>query len=171
MTARRQRTPSEVRSIHNAQPIGAVRATTRRFSFRLVREEAPGYGAREVTTPERAAPIARAAIGSEISECLIAIFVDARHRVIGWAECARGSLNVNRFAPRDVLIRALSVNACSVIVAHNHPSGDPRPSRADRLVTAALRSACDIVGIPLLDHLIVTDLAHHSFREDEAWDH
>jgi len=151
-----------------AQP--AIRVSTRRYYFTLVREEAPAYPAREeVTTPNRAAQLARAAIGGDISECLIAIFLDARHRVTGWTECARGGLNVNRFSPRDILVPALTANACSLVISHNHPSSDPSPSRADRAVTASLREACRIVGIPLLDHVIVTADAHFSFREHEAW--
>jgi len=82
---------------------------------------------------------------------------------------ARGTLNAARLTPRDILVRALALNAASVAVAHNHPSGDETPSRADRQVTAVLRDACNLVGIPLLDHVIVTDTAHYSFRETEGW--
>jgi DNA repair protein RadC len=56
------------------------------------------------------------------------------------------------------------------VLAHNHPSGDPAPSRADRAVTEALRSAATLIGIPMLDHIIVAVRAHHSFREVEGWD-
>jgi DNA repair protein RadC len=82
---------------------------------------------------------------------------------------ARGTLNAARLTPRDILVRALAVNAASVAVAHNHPSGSETPSRADRQVTAVIREACSLVGIPLLDHVIVTDAAHYSFRETEGW--
>jgi DNA repair protein RadC len=55
-------------------------------------------------------------------------------------------------------------------VAHNHPSGDPSPSRADRVVTEALRNAAALIGVPMLDHIVVAARAHHSFREVEGWD-
>jgi DNA repair protein RadC len=69
-----------------------------------------------------------------------------------------------RLQPRDVLVPALCANAAGLIVCHNHPSVDATPSRADRVVTAALRNAAQIVGLPLLDHIIVTDTEHFSFR-------
>lgn len=56
-----------------------------------------------------------------------------------------------------------------MILCHNHPSGTPSPSRADRQVTMALREATQLVGLPLLDHIIVTDSDHYSFRESEGW--
>jgi DNA repair protein RadC len=83
---------------------------------------------------------------------------------------ARGTLNAARLTPRDILVRALAVNAASVAIAHNHPAGVETPSRADRQVTAVIRDACALVGIPLLDHVIVTDTAHHSFRDAEGWE-
>jgi DNA repair protein RadC len=67
-------------------------------------------------------------------------------------------------------VRALHVGCGALVLAHNHPSQDPSPSRADRQVTVALRDACGIVGITLLDHIIVTDRDYWSFRESEGWE-
>ena len=149
-----------------------IRVTTRRYSFQLVRDEAsveyPTGAA--VTCPRDAIAIAQHAIGSEITECVIALFLDARHRVTGYADIVRGTLNSARLSPRDVLAPALWSHAAAIIVAHCHPSGDPSPSRADRIMTSALRDACQLVGVPLLDHLVVTGDAHYSFREAEGWD-
>lgn len=122
-----------------------------------------------VTTPPAGANVARAVIGSEITECLLVVFLDARYRVAGYAEVARGTLNASRFAPRDVFIPALHANAAAVIVAHNHPSGDATPSRADRVATGTLREAGRLIGLPLTDHLIVTPDAVYSFRERDGW--
>jgi DNA repair protein RadC len=88
---------------------------------------------------------------------------------MGYAEIARGTLNAARFQPRDVLIPALHANAAAVIVAHTHPSGDCTPSTADRAATATLRAAGDLIGIDIVDHLVVTEDAHCSIREDEGW--
>ena len=71
---------------------------------------------------------------------------------------------------RDVFGPALRSDAVAVIIGHNHPSGDPSPSRADRVVTSALRNAGSLLGVPVLDHLIVARRGHHSFRETEGWD-
>jgi DNA repair protein RadC len=81
-----------------------------------------------------------------------------------------GSLNSARLLPRDVLAPALRAGAAALIVAHNHPSGEVTPSRADRLVTVALRDAGRLLGLPLLDHIILTARSHFSFREVEAWE-
>ena len=116
-----------------------------------------------------AADVARTVTGSDISECLLAIFLDARNRVTGYSEIARGTLNASRFTPRDVLVPTLHANAAAVIVAHNHPSRDASPSRADRTATASLREAARMIGVSLVDHLIVTTDAVFSFREAEGW--
>jgi DNA repair protein RadC len=149
----------------------SIRVTTRRYSFQVVREAAPAYPAGvAVDGPRNAVAIARHVIGGEIAEVIIVLLLNSRHRVTGFAEVARGTVNASRFNPRDVLVPALAGNAAAVIVCHNHPSGDPSPSPPDRRATRALREACDIVGIPLLDHVIVTDTGHHSFRETEGWE-
>jgi DNA repair protein RadC len=151
--------------------MGAIRVTTRRCSFQVLRDEAAAESPRGslVAGPEDIAQIARELIGAEITEVILAFFLDARHRVAGYAEVARGTLNSARLTPRDVLVRACHMNSQSVAIAHNHPSTVVDPSRADRLVTAALRDACNLVGIPLLDHVIVTDTAHFSFKAAEGW--
>ena len=148
----------------------AIRVSTRRYSFQLVREVAPAYPlGTTVACPREVVAIAQHVIGAEICECLIAIFLDARHRVTGYAEIARGTLNATRFTPRDVLVPALKIACGAIVVAHNHPSGAPEPSRADRVVTVALREACTLMGVPLLDHIIVTESGYWSFRDAEGW--
>jgi DNA repair protein RadC len=103
-------------------------------------------------------------------EQVVVLLLDARHRPLRQEAVAVGSVNASRLQPRDVFGPALRSDAVAVIIGHNHPSGDPTPSRADRLVTAALRGAGDLLGVPLLDHLILAQHAHHSFREAEGWD-
>jgi DNA repair protein RadC len=98
------------------------------------------------------------------------LLLDARHRPISVETVAVGSVNSSRLTPRDVFAPALRAGSSALVVAHNHPSGDPSPSRADRLVTEALRSAATLIGVPMLDHIIVAARGHHSFREVEGWD-
>ena len=148
-----------------------IRVSTRRVRFTLapltVNDAAAPVGD-VVTTPSMAANVARAVIGSDITECILAIFLDARHRVSGYTEIARGTLNSARLTPRDILIPALHANAAAVIVAHNHPSGDATPSSGDRQVTTVLCDAGRLVGVPVMDHLIVTPVDVYSFREREG---
>ena len=103
-------------------------------------------------------------------EQVVVLLLDARHRPIRLETVAVGTINASRLQPRDVFGPALRSDAVAVIIGHNHPSGDPAPSRADRVVTAALRSAGTLLGVPVLDHLIVARRGHHSFRETESWD-
>jgi DNA repair protein RadC len=151
--------------------MSGVRVTTRRLSFHIVREPEPEYPlGSTVVCPREVVAIAQHVIGDEIAECVIAIFLNARHGVIGYAEIARGTLNTSRFQARDVLVPALYSNASAIVVCHNHPSGCTSPSRADRVVTIALRDAARLIGITLLDHVIVGAVEHFSFREHEGWD-
>ena len=151
--------------------MSAIRVSSRRYSFEILRDEADPRFPRGslVSGPRDIVEIARHLIGADIAEVVLAFFLDARQRVTGHAEVVRGTLNAARLSPRDILVRALAVNASSVAIAHNHPSSEVAPSRADQLVTAVLRDACQLVGVPLLDHVIVTATAHYSFRESEGW--
>lgn len=98
-----------------------IRVSTRRYTFQLVSEVEPAYPVRaEITCSRDVARIAHHVIGSAITECLIAVFLNARQRVTGYAEIARGTVNAARFQPRELLIPALHAGACSLVVCHNH---------------------------------------------------
>ncbi|WP_028455109.1 RadC family protein [Chitinilyticum litopenaei] len=84
-----------------------------------------------------------------------ALFLDQQHRLLAAEMLFRGSLSETRVYPREVVKRALATNAAAVIVAHNHPSGEARPSAADLALTQQLKSALELVEIRLLDHFIV----------------
>ena len=90
-------------------------------------------------------------------EVFAALFLDSRHRALAFEELFRGTIDGAQVHPREVVRRALGHNAAAVIVGHNHPSGNPEPSAADRAVTDRLRSALDLVDIRLLDHFVIGD--------------
>ena len=90
-------------------------------------------------------------------EVFAALFLDNRHRVIGFEELFLGTIDGATVHPREVVKRALARNAAAVIVAHNHPSGVAEPSPADRAITRRLRDALALVDIRLLDHVVVGD--------------
>jgi DNA repair protein RadC len=163
-SARRSRQGEALRS-----SMPTIELTTRRVRLTLGVADADDPIGRDVTSPAAAAPIARAAIGSEIAECIVVIFLNARNRVTGYSEVARGTVNAARPSPKDVLIPALYANAHSIVLAHNHQSGDPTPSRADHSVTAVLRDAGRLIGITVVDHLIVIPDRHFSFAVDQEW--
>ena len=90
-------------------------------------------------------------------EVFAVLFLDTRHRALAFEELFQGTLDGAEVHPREVARRALAHNAAAVIVGHNHPSGDPGPSAADRAVTLRLRQALALLDIRLLDHVVVGD--------------
>lgn len=90
-------------------------------------------------------------------EVFAALFLDTRHRAIAFEELFRGTVDGAEVHPREVARRALAHNAAAVIVGHNHPSGNPEPSAADRAVTARLKQALALVDVRLLDHFVIAD--------------
>ena len=90
----------------------------------------------------------------EVFACL---FLDTRHRVLAYEELFRGTLDGSEVHPREVARRCLAHNAAAVIFGHNHPSGNPEASAADRAVTARLKQALALVEVRVLDHFIVGD--------------
>ncbi|MCP5151374.1 MAG: DNA repair protein RadC [Ectothiorhodospiraceae bacterium] len=98
-------------------------------------------------------------------EVFAALFLDNRHRVIRFEEMFRGTIDGASVYPREIVRRALELNAAALIVAHNHPSGVAEPSHADRALTHRLREAVGLVDVRLLDHLVVGDGEIVSFAE------
>ncbi len=88
-------------------------------------------------------------------EVFAVLFLDAQHRMIVMEEMFRGTLSETSVYPREVVVRALHHRAAAVVLAHNHPSGQVRPSRADESLTQALRAALGLVDVRVLDHVIV----------------
>jgi DNA repair protein RadC len=98
-------------------------------------------------------------------EVFVVLFLDSQNRLIMADELFRGTLNQTAVYPREVVRRALELNAAAVILAHNHPSGVAEPSQADRVLTDALRSALRHLDMPVLDHIIVAGGNSYSFAE------
>lgn len=98
-------------------------------------------------------------------EVFAVLFLDSQHRLIQWDEMFRGTLSQTSVYPREVVRRALALNAGAVILAHNHPSGLAEPSRADEFLTQTLKSALQLVDVRVLDHLVVGQGHVVSFAE------
>lgn len=90
-------------------------------------------------------------------EVFAVLFLDTRHRALAFEELFAGTIDGAEVHPREVIRRALAHNAAALIVGHNHPSGNPEPSAADRALTQRLRQALELVDIRLLDHLVIGD--------------
>jgi DNA repair protein RadC len=88
-------------------------------------------------------------------ENIVGVFLNARFEVLKKKTISIGSLNRATLLPRDIIIPALEVNASSVILAHNHPSGNCEPSREDVVVTKNIKKSLDLVGLELIEHLVI----------------
>lgn len=97
-------------------------------------------------------------------EIFVAMF-DTRNRLIHSSMISRGTVNSSLLTPREVFIEALKYGAVSIILLHNHPSGDPAPSKEDLLLTRRMREAGSILNIPVIDHVIIGDNKYCSFKE------
>lgn len=98
-------------------------------------------------------------------EVFAVLFLDTRHRLIDYAEMFHGTIDSASVYPREVVKEALRLNAAAVIISHNHPSGSPEPSAADRVLTQRLKEALALVDVRVLDHIIVAGNASVSFSE------
>ncbi|MDZ4348972.1 MAG: DNA repair protein RadC [Xanthomonadaceae bacterium] len=98
-------------------------------------------------------------------EVFAALFLDSQHRLIEYAELFRGTIDSAAVYPREVVKTALRFNAAAVIFSHNHPSGNPEPSQADRQITQRLKEALALVDVRTLDHIVVGGESTESFAE------
>ena len=96
------------------------------------------------------------------------VLLDAKHAIVRDATVSEGSLTLSIVHPREVFTMAVKESAAAVIFLHNHPSGDPTPSQEDRVLTARLVSAGEVLGIRVLDHIVVGDGRYVSFA-DQGW--
>jgi DNA repair protein RadC len=115
--------------------------------------------------PQTVKDYLRLQLGALDREAFGAMFLDAQHRLLRFETLFRGTLTHTAVHPREILKRALALNAAAVVLAHNHPSGVAEPSRADELITGTLRQALQLVDVRVLDHVVVGRDTTVSFAE------
>jgi DNA repair protein RadC len=118
-----------------------------------------------VMSPDTAYEYIEPILRYEQVEKFLAIFMNTKNRIIAHEIISIGSLNATVVHPRELFNRAIAHRASSLIVAHNHPSGDPTPSREDIEITKRLKDAGEIIGIDVLDHIVVGDCSYTSLKE------
>jgi DNA repair protein RadC len=106
-----------------------------------------------------------ARLARELVEQFYVIFLGEGDRLIADEAQARGTVNHTPVYPREVVRRALELNASAIILVHNHPGGDPTPSRDDLVMTQNIVAAGSVLGIAVRDHIIVGNGRRHSFAE------
>lgn len=97
------------------------------------------------------------------TEQLLLVLLDAKRRIVDESVLSIGTFNSTLISPREICIKAIRNEASYIVILHNHPSGDPTPSRQDVLVTQKIKEVSDLVEIPLLDHIIIGDNRYTSF--------
>jgi len=105
-------------------------------------------------------------VGGRSTECFMVVFLDAKNRVITSQILFEGTITTSAVYPREVVRAAIDHSAVSLILAHNHPSGDPKPSDSDMTITRRVISACRVMDIILHEHLIVGDNCYYSFADE-----
>lgn len=128
------------------------------YERQIVREDAPEYLVeKRFTSPQQVFELFKD-LRIETKEHFICLHLDGKNRIICMDRVSVGSLNQSIVHPREVLKTAVMSSAAALILVHNHPSGDPTPSREDIEITRRLKEASEIIGIKLLDHIIVGDI-------------
>ncbi|MDI3270834.1 DNA repair protein RadC [Pseudomonas sp. AL03] len=110
---------------------------------------------RALTSPQEVSSHLQALLADYEHEVFAILMLDSQHRVLAFQELFRGTLDGASVYPREVVKIALKYNAAAMILVHNHPSGDPDPSQADRTLTKKLQDALNLVGVRTLDHIVV----------------
>jgi DNA repair protein RadC len=125
--------------------------------IRLVRDNAADYFKRECVfeNVKSVKDYLKTVIGLEEREHFSVLFLDSKHQLISFETLFSGTVDSSAVYPREVVKRALELNASALIFAHNHPSGDPKPSNADIEITRKLKNVLSLVEVRVLDHIVV----------------
>lgn len=157
---------ASVEELRQVPGIGLTKAVTIRAALELGRRlgEAPAVG-EAIRVPRDAARFLMARMRGLPQEEFRTVLLNTRHRVIGLERVSLGDLDSSPAAPREVFREPIRRGAAAVILAHNHPSGDPEPSPDDLAVTGRLVQAGRLLGIDVLDHIIIGHNGYVSLRE------
>jgi DNA repair protein RadC len=136
------------------------------YQVKLVRDGSQASERKKVDCAATAAHILQQYLEGADREHFVVLLLDTQNQVIGIHTVTIGTLDASLIHPREVYKTAILANAASVLLAHNHPSGDPSPSTEDLMVTRQLSEAGITIGIEVLDHVVVGDAGrYYSFRE------
>ncbi|HEY5792735.1 MAG TPA: DNA repair protein RadC [Chthoniobacterales bacterium] len=157
--------------MNSAKGIGLAKACELAAAFELGKRLARGLGARpKVDSPEAIYDLMAPEMQALRTESLRLLLLDTKYQLIRVEEISLGSVSESIAHPREIFRPALIHSASAVVLVHNHPSGDPEPSRADHQTTRRLLEAAEILGVRLLDHVVIGSpeggrKAYASFRE------
>lgn len=159
-----QRSITQLRKIHG---IGRVKALQIICIVELSRRLAKATAIKglDFSSPAKIAEYYMEDMRHHQQEQMKLLMLNTKARLIGETDISKGTVNATLVSPRDLFIEALQKNAVSIILLHNHPSGDPTPSKEDILMTKRIKEAGILIGIELLDHIIIGNNCYTSLSE------
>jgi DNA repair protein RadC len=163
----RELAQAELNELQQIKGLGLAKAASIKAAFTL----GSRFQARRMETLERFSSPAQVfdffhhELRDNRKELFLILLLDGKNRITRKVQVSEGSLNQSIVHPREVFAPAVRESAAAVIFIHNHPSGDPAPSREDREITRRLKEAGEILGIKVLDHIIIGDGSYFSFVE------
>lgn len=158
---------ASVEELMKIKGVGQAKATQIKAALELAKRlETPLDEGKKpgVKSPEDVVRLVKGELKDKKKEHFFVILLDTRNQYLGKEKVSVGSLDTSIVHPREVFKPALSVSAASVILVHNHPSGDPQPSEEDIKLTKRLVEAAEIMGIDVLDHIIIGDKNYLSLK-------
>lgn len=123
-----------------------------------------------VRTPAQAAAIFRQILDGRVTESMVVLHLSSRHYPKGWEEVARGEANVVHVSMTGLFRGVLLSGASAILVAHNHPTGDPTPSEADAAITQRIKASAELLGVAFLDHVVLGEGRFYSFSDGRFFD-
>lgn len=121
-----------------------------------------------IGSPADAARLLRQVMPDNVREHFVVLFLDGRHHVVAYFVVATGTATSCLVGVREIFQAALVAGATALLVGHNHPSGSTEPSKEDRAITHRLKEAGELLGIPVLDHLVIGSDDYYSFKDREG---
>ena len=158
---------ASVEELSEIKGVGLAKAAQIKAALELSKRLEGDAGERQkpmVKSPEDVVKIVKSQLKGKKKEHFLVLCLDTRNRLINCKPVSMGSLDTSIVHPREVFKEAVSSSAASVIFVHNHPSGDPEPSKEDVELTKRLVKAGEIIGIDVLDHIVVCDRSYLSLK-------
>ena len=161
---------TRLNELTNIKGLGQAKAATVLAALEIGRRIASAKPLEKIhlSCPQDVADFLMPRLRYAAKEQFVVILLNSKNKVIGTEVVSEGSLSSSIVHPREVYAPAILHHAAAIMVAHNHPSGDPKPSFEDEEVTRMLSSSGKVLGIPMIDHVIIGDGNYYSFLENEA---
>ena len=161
---------TRLNELTNIKGLGQAKAATVLAALEIGRRIASAKPIEKIhlSCPQDVADFLMPRLRYAAKEQFVVILLNGKNKVIGTEVVSEGSLSSSIVHPREVYAPAILHHAAAIMVAHNHPSGDPKPSFEDEEITRMLSRSGKVLGIPMIDHVIIGDGNYYSFLENEA---